>query len=113
MISEVDIKDFDGYQDEAWKTAMESARNAAYLYNGLSGEVGEVCSLYAKAIRDGIEDHKRFSEQIKKELGDVLWFISGLSRLHGFTLKEVADANIAKLKSRQQRNTLKGSGDDR
>lgn len=27
--------------------------------------------------------------------------------------QEVAKANIEKLKSRQQRNTLKGSGDDR
>jgi NTP pyrophosphatase (non-canonical NTP hydrolase) len=113
MISDVDIKDFDEYQNEAWGTALESARNAAYLYNGLSGEVGEVCSLYAKAIRDGVENHQRFAEQLKKELGDVLWFIAGLSKFHGLTLKEVAEANIEKLKSRQQRNTLKGSGDDR
>jgi NTP pyrophosphatase (non-canonical NTP hydrolase) len=113
MISEVDLKDFDEYQNEAWGTALVTARNASYLFNGLSGEVGEVCSLYAKVVRDGVSDHQRYLDQLKKELGDVLWFVAGLSKLYGFTLKEVAEANIEKLKSRQQRNTLKGSGNDR
>lgn len=116
MISEVDIKDMkdlNGYQEAAWGTAMESARNSSYLYNGLAGEAGEVCSLYAKAIRDGISDPSKFTADLKKELGDVLWFVSGLAKMSGLTLQEIAEANIEKLYSRKQRGTIGGNGNDR
>jgi NTP pyrophosphatase (non-canonical NTP hydrolase) len=50
---------------------------------------------------------------MKKELGDVLWFVSEMSYMIGTNLSEVAELNVKKLQDRQKRNTLKGSGDNR
>ena len=51
--------------------------------------------------------------EIKKELGDVLWYIANLSKELNVSLEDVAQKNIEKLQSRQQRNELHGSGDNR
>lgn len=112
MITANDIKDFEDYQRESWKTAKETAQGANYLFAGLSGEVGEVCSLFAKAVRDGCSREK-YEEALVKELGDVLWFISGIASLHSLSLADIAKMNIGKLRDRMQRNAIGGSGDNR
>lgn len=98
------------YQVQAAETRLESA-TTDYLFLGLAGEAGELLGLRAKAIRDGRKFD--YDQNIKKELGDVLWFVAQLATDHGFTLEEIANANIYKLKDRQQRNQLQGSGDNR
>ena len=105
------MKDFDIYQTQAWSFAKDSAKNTEYLLTGLAGEVGEQCSLRAKAVRDGYGEEHR--DNIKKELGDVLWFVSGIAKYYGFPMSEVAMKNIDKLLDRQQRNVIGGSGDER
>lgn len=98
------------YQSEALGVRLESA-NEMYCILGLAGEAGELCSLVAKAIRDGAKfDHQ---QNIKKELGDVLWMLSAIAADNGFTLEDVARANIDKLTSRKERGVLGGSGDNR
>jgi NTP pyrophosphatase (non-canonical NTP hydrolase) len=42
-----------------------------------------------------------------------LWYISALADDLGVTLEEVAQANVDKLRSRMERNKIKGSGDNR
>jgi NTP pyrophosphatase (non-canonical NTP hydrolase) len=67
-----------------------------------------------KVLRDSdgvISEEKR--EEITKELGDVLWYIANLSKELNVSLEDVAQKNIEKLQSRQQRNELHGSGDNR
>ena len=67
-----------------------------------------------KVLRDNdgvISEEKR--EEITKELGDVLWYIANLSKELNVSLEDVAQKNIEKLQSRQQRNELHGSGDNR
>ncbi|MFZ2545183.1 MAG: nucleoside triphosphate pyrophosphohydrolase family protein [Candidatus Saccharimonadales bacterium] len=81
---------------------------------GLSDESGEVLGKFKKLLRDkkGVmsdEDKK----EIAKELGDVLWYVSSVTHLLGYTLDEVARMNLDKLASRQQRGKLSGSGDNR
>jgi NTP pyrophosphatase (non-canonical NTP hydrolase) len=100
---------FNEYQKEASSFALASARMDAYLFPGLVGEVGELCSLYAKGIRDGQSDPSQFP----KELGDILWFVALLAESRGYTLEYIAKTNIEKLASRKARNTIGGSGDDR
>jgi NTP pyrophosphatase (non-canonical NTP hydrolase) len=103
-------KTLNDYQAAAMSVRLESA-DAAYAVLGLAGEVGEVYSLAAKAIRDG----KKFDydQNIKKELGDVLWFIAAIAADNGFTLEDVAQSNINKLFKRKEDGTLQGSGDNR
>lgn len=86
----------------------------AYPAMGLAEEAGEVAGKFAKAIRDeaGVISEER-KEAIKKELGDVCWFVAELSTLMGFSLEDVMQSNITKLTSRKERNVLHGSGDNR
>ena len=98
------------YQEKSWSFALDTAKNSAYLYTGLAGEVGELCSLFAKATRDKTTvEHSEFM----KEAGDCLWFLAALCTYHGVSLEDVAEANIKKLQGRKDRNTIGGSGNDR
>ncbi len=97
------------YQELAFKTALETAKNPAYMVSNLTSEAGEVAGKYAKWVRDGILDE----EGMQKEIGDVLWQIAGLSTVMGWSLADLASKNLQKLAQRQMNNTLKGSGDER
>lgn len=100
------------YQKVAMSTLLPSANNHSYMLLGMGGEVGELQSVIAKAIRDGGTE-ATVDEKAKKELGDILWFVAGMAHVMGLTLEEVAEVNTQKLLARQQAGTLGGSGDDR
>jgi NTP pyrophosphatase (non-canonical NTP hydrolase) len=97
------------YQELAFKTALDTAKNPAYMVSNLTSEAGEVAGKYAKWIRDGVLDE----EGMKKEAGDVLWQIAGLSTVMGWSLADIASKNLQKLADRQSRLTISGSGDER
>ena len=97
------------YQELAFKTALETAKNPAYMVSNLTSEAGEVAGKYAKWIRDGVLDE----EGMQKELGDVLWQVAGLSTVMGWNMADLASKNLQKLAERQANNTLGGSGDSR
>jgi NTP pyrophosphatase (non-canonical NTP hydrolase) len=104
---------FDEYQEQAMTTRTPTA-NSAYALLGLSGEVGEVHSLFAKQIRDEhLDDDDEFLLQMKKELGDVLWFIAAIAKDFDINLSDIAKTNIEKLKKRKESGTIQGSGDNR
>lgn len=105
------------YQKEAHKTADYlgvETKDYRYPVMGLSEEAGEVSGKFAKAVRDagGIIDSER-REAIKKELGDVCWFVAEISTLLDFTLEDVMQSNLDKLASRAERGVIHGSGDNR
>ena len=108
--------DLNHYQRESRKTALypEVGSNAIYPTLGLVGEAGEVADKVKKILRDkkGLFD-KESKDEIKLELGDVLWYISQLSSELGYELEEVASANLQKLNRRKIRGTIQGSGDER
>jgi NTP pyrophosphatase (non-canonical NTP hydrolase) len=52
-------------------------------------------------------------EELQKEAGDVLWQISGLCSVMGWSLDDIARQNLQKLADRQQRHVIDGSGDNR
>lgn len=87
----------------------------AVAYDGLGlGEAGEVQGKIKKIIRDnGGFITSENMEEIKDELSDCLWYIASMSNNLGFTLEDVANHNIMKIKSRNERGTLHGSGDNR
>ena len=69
---------------------------------GLCGEAGEVAEKIKKFIRD--EDFSK--EEIVKELGDVLFYITALANHIGSDLQIVMNKNIEKLHDRLDRNKI-------
>jgi NTP pyrophosphatase (non-canonical NTP hydrolase) len=108
--------DFNDYQKKARKTAIYPNLNHNFVYPtlGLVGEAGEIAEKVKKCFRDngGVLDEERKKELVK-ELGDVLWYIANLSSELNVSLEEVAAQNLEKLQSRQSRQSLHGSGDNR
>lgn len=102
---------FEEYQMKVGLTRLKSASDM-YCFLNLAGEVGEVLSLEAKLIRDG-GNIETYRQDLKKELGDVLWHIAAIASDHGFDLADIATHNIDKLASRMARNKISGSGDHR
>lgn len=107
--------EFSDYQIEAAKTAIYPPQYAVtYPALGLANEAGEVLGKLKKLLRDkegAIEAED--VEAIASECGDVLWYLAILTRDLGISLDHVAENNIKKLKDRQERNALGGSGDNR
>lgn len=108
--------DFDEYQKITRKMAVypNVGANLSYPVIGLFGEGGEVAEKIKKLIRDGNgEITEEFRASIKKELGDVLWYLAALTSELGLSFNGVAEHNVEKLTDRRDRNTVKGSGDNR
>lgn len=64
---------------------------------GLAGESGEVADLIKKHYGHGKSIEL---DELILELGDVMWYLSQLSRLLGFTMTEVMTMNMQKLHNR-------------
>lgn len=110
------------YQRQAMTTCMSSCDNYSYMFLNLVGEVGELASKVSKAIRTGhanINENKldfesiNLKQEMMLEAGDVLWQLSGLCSAMGWPLEEIAQMNLDKLKSRQERGVIAGNGDHR
>ena len=109
------------YQKRAMTTCMASSENFSYMFLNLVGEVGEFASKVAKAIRkeENCIEYNDLGvtvtnyEELQKEAGDILWQLSGLCTVMGWNLEDIAQQNLDKLASRQQRNVIDGSGDNR
>lgn len=107
--------DFTEYQIRANKTAIYPANiGPLYCALGLCGEAGEVAEKVKKIYRDkgGRLSMEDFAD-LKKELGDVLWYINAMAKEIDCSLEGIALENIIKLESRQKRDVLGGSGDNR
>lgn len=63
---------------------------------GLSSETGEVMGLFQKRL----QGHLLETEELQKELGDVLWFLSAICTSFGWRLSEIAELNRKKLRAR-------------
>lgn len=89
----------DEYQQDALRTAprKNTALSLAVLALGMTGEAGEVADLVKKHLGHG---HPLDRDAIKKELGDVLWYLAALAERLNLTLPEIAEANINKLRAR-------------
>ena len=108
--------DLNDYQAAALQTAVypNQGTNFAYPALGLAGEAGEVADKLKKVIRDNggiLTDPVR--DAVAKEIGDVLWYVAVLASEMDYNLNDIAQINIDKLASRQQRGVLSGSGDNR
>ena len=64
---------------------------------GLAGEAGEVVDLLKKWRFQG---HAVAMNTLQDELGDVLWYLVLLCDTFGFTLTDVMERNVAKMRRR-------------
>ena len=107
---------FETYQIKARKTAIYPNLGSNYVYPilGLVGESGEVAEKVKKVMRDknGVFDQETLMG-LKKELGDVLWYLSNICCEFNMTLDDIAEENLNKLEKRSLEGKIKGSGDNR
>lgn len=108
--------EFNEYQKKSRQTAVYPVISQGFVYPalGLAGESGEVVEKIKKIFRDqqGIVSTEQ-RQAVAKELGDVLWYLAQLATELDLELNQVAQDNLDKLLSRQQRDQLHGSGDNR
>ena len=76
-------------------------------------EAGEVAGKIKKIFRD---QNGQITEEDKQSLKNelvmyVLWYLTQICTELGLTLEEVAETNITKIFSRQERGKLGGDGD--
>ena len=72
---------------------MDKAYHAIF---GLTSEAGEVSGILQKTY----QGHEIDLEHVEKELGDCLWMIAEACDAFGFSLDEVMELNIEKLRKR-------------
>lgn len=112
------------YQKKAMTTRLKSCDNFSYMMLNLVGEVGELAGKVAKALRKetGIMDEGNFYfykypydgepsstallADLKSEAGDILWQLAGLCDVMGWSLEDVAQANLDKLAARKNNGTI-------
>ena len=91
--------DLSEYQRKAARTIPKDEMSAL-LTNfclGLSGESGELIDHFKKLLFHG---HALDREYVEKELGDLLWYIAGISSVLSLDLSVIGDINIDKLAKR-------------
>lgn len=87
------------YQRKAARTInrrLEEFEIELHAVHGLASEVGEIHGIYQKEY----QGHPIDDDHLKKELGDLMWFVAELCTIKGWNLSEVMEMNIEKLKAR-------------
>lgn len=96
------------YQEKAKNTDLVGI-DPLHKVLGLAEEAGEVAGKFKKRLRGQLID----DSDIAAELGDVLWYLSAISDMLGYSLETIAWKNLAKLEDRKKRGVIKGEGDAR
>ena len=87
------------YQKAAQRTSNLDCIGAK-IENGLHGLAGEVGELHDHWKKYLYQRHEFNAEHMRKELGDVLWYVAEMACGLGCTLEEIAQMNIDKLLAR-------------
>lgn len=88
------------YQKLAMTTLNPELSRKDVLLNGvmgLCGESGEVIDIVKKHLHQG---HQLDREALKKELGDIAWYLAETAWVLDLSLEEILQGNINKLKAR-------------
>lgn len=110
---------FSDYQRISFKTATGPVGEEVIYYalklNSGAGEVAEkLGKLWRKASGiKNIQIDASMKKEIIKELGDVLWYISSLSKILDVDLGLVAETNLDKIIDRYEHGVVLGEGDNR
>lgn len=86
--------EFNEYQSLANRTLYGNEQVLTNLSLGLASETGQVVDLVKKYTFHGDQLNK---EQLTKQMGDVLWYLSQVAEWADIPFDEVAQQNITKL----------------
>lgn len=87
------------YQMNAGRTInwnLTQGQQIQHALHGMVGEIGEIHSIYQKIF----QGHDAEDIHIKKEVGDLLWFIAEYCTANGWELEDIMKMNIDKLRAR-------------
>ena len=88
------------YQKLAMTTLNPALSPKDVLINGvmgLCGESGEAIDLVKKHLAQG---HELDKEKLAKELGDIAWYLAETASAIGYSLEDILQMNIDKLRAR-------------
>ena len=105
------------YQQLAARTINRSLTKEEMLRHSLfemCSELGEVQGIYQKVY----QGHKVKVDDLKKEVGDLLWGVAEFCTVNGWEMSEIAQMNIEKLRKRypdgfkEERSLVRDEWDD-
>lgn len=105
------MTNIDEYQTKSTTFRVPGSTREERVF-GLLEESGELAGVFKRLFR-GDYDVDVAAQKLAGELGDILWYAANIAEDNGWKLSDILQANIDKLESRQLRNKLMGSGDDR
>ena len=80
-------------------TSVHGSKEQLIPFLGMAGEVGSLLSEYKKLLRDG-PAHVHFKDQVREELGDILWYVANVAAKFGLSLEQIAQENLQKTRDR-------------
>jgi NTP pyrophosphatase (non-canonical NTP hydrolase) len=96
------LEEYSKFVDKTYKYSFDDY-DLLYLSNGMGGEVGEAQNEIKKMYRllknttlENAKEQKR--DEIKKELGDVLWYLTAICNKMDISLTDIINENIDKNK---------------
>ena len=92
---------------------LGTLRAINYCVLGIGGEAGEVIDKFKKVLRGDIALTPTTKQALRRELGDLLWYVARCADELGYDLDEVAAKNLRKLEARWEKGTIQGTGDNR
>lgn len=114
--------DLDAFQKAALTTdntaqhyeGEESRKDLVVALLGIAGELGTLSTAYKKFLRDG-PSYGLYTDNVREELGDLLWYLAVLADKFGLSLSSIATANLQKTRGRwgTQQVTLQPAYDSR
>jgi NTP pyrophosphatase (non-canonical NTP hydrolase) len=102
--------DFNEFQEECKQTAnphMEWQQANLNWALGICGEAGEYSEIIKK---DAFHGKVMNLDDVRKELGDVLYYVAMAAANLGIDLGDIAQANVDKLRKRYPNGFKKGGG---
>jgi NTP pyrophosphatase (non-canonical NTP hydrolase) len=85
------IRSFSDYQAMVERT--DERKKVIVPLLGLAGELGDLNSTFKKLV---LSDSQVFREDLREDIGDILWYVTSIAILHKIPLQDVARASARK-----------------
>jgi NTP pyrophosphatase (non-canonical NTP hydrolase) len=99
----------DVYQERAHATMRPGLSPRDALLDAAAGLAEEAAEVLSHVRKHAFFDRPLDREAVKLELGDALWCLAGVATHLGFSLGDVAAANVAKTADRAKQQRRSGA----